>query len=150
MWVFFLFQKYWCLGALCEESFKLFSTNSILIVTAGFAETVGGASVQKHIEEELMKLNFEDNSNRRPVICGPNTLGFSSLVGIDTLFTPAYKSSYRMYKEREIVKRKKYLESLISSSSSSDSKLSLSTPSNVALISQSGAQLISVFLYFNL
>lgn len=117
---------------LCEDCFALHGAESILIITAGFAETEGGSHIQHEMEAALNKLNLDQK--KRPVIVGPNTLGFSSKGSIDTLFTPQYKSSrgvIDLLNERQKMLGEKDKEPLFTGKS------------NVAFISQSGANLIS-------
>ncbi|KAA6395200.1 MAG: Acetyl-CoA synthetase (ADP-forming) [Streblomastix strix] len=112
-------------------TYKIHATESILIVTAGFAETEGGEKIQRTLEHELELLGVQ-HPERRPVICGPNTLGYISEGGIDTLFTPDYKSSSTMYERDKQEQEKQNKQKDINK-----------TESGVAIISQSGAQLIT-------
>lgn len=72
-----------------EASMKSGASRSIQIISAGFGETKEGRVLQKGLEETLLALD----ADLRPVVNGPNTLG-NIYHGLNTLFTPAYKSSF--------------------------------------------------------
>ncbi|KAJ4459616.1 putative acyl-CoA synthetase [Paratrimastix pyriformis] len=97
---------------MCEECFATHAAETILIITAGFAETAAGAHIQHDLEAKLHALDAQPAL--RPVINGPNTLGCICQGYSNTIFTPEYKSS------------------------ATDKG-----HSNCALISQSGAQVIT-------
>ncbi|KAK2964727.1 putative Acetate--CoA ligase [Blattamonas nauphoetae] len=121
---------------LCEDAFTLHSAESFLIITAGFAETEGGTEIQHKIEDQLHKLNA--TPAQRPVICGPNTLGYVSEGSIDTLFTPEYKSSVGAM---DLPHFKEYIgTAMIDPVRHSETNKGFR---GIAFISQSGAQLIT-------
>ncbi|HPM42203.1 MAG TPA: hypothetical protein PLY45_07185, partial [bacterium] len=77
-------------GAMVAESFDLYAAHSLQIISAGFGETESGRAMQQELSAQLSKL--DRTPKKRPVVNGPNTLG-NVYRGVDTLFTPRYKSS---------------------------------------------------------
>ena len=75
---------------LIADAFDHYAAHALQIISAGFGETEAGKSIQHDLTQRLLNLNH--TPKRRPVVNGPNTLG-NVYRGIDTLFTPAYKSS---------------------------------------------------------
>ncbi|KAH7816757.1 putative CoA binding domain containing protein [Monocercomonoides exilis] len=126
---------------LCEESFDMHAAESMLIVTAGFAETETGGAIQHEMEQKLNTLNM--TPEKRPVICGPNTLGFTSKGSIDTLFTPQYKSSSGVLTMKESEGGLVPDAVFDAPAEEKAKKMPYLGAENVVIISQSGAQLIS-------
>jgi acyl-CoA synthetase (NDP forming) len=77
-------------GMVIADSFDRYAAHSLEIISSGFGETAAGKSMQDDLSAKLAAL--DKTPDRRPVINGPNTLG-NTYHGINTLFTPNYKSS---------------------------------------------------------
>ena len=77
-------------GMVIADSLKRYAAHSLEIISSGFGETESGKSMQNDLSAMLAEL--DRTPKKRPVINGPNTLG-NSYHGINTLFTPNFKSS---------------------------------------------------------
>ncbi|GIQ90524.1 hypothetical protein KIPB_013348, partial [Kipferlia bialata] len=85
-------------AGIVSEAMATHQCESMFILSGGFAETEAGKEDEDRLKLELSKLS----NDVRPVINGPNTLGFlynskfatePSALTMDTVFVPAEKSS---------------------------------------------------------
>ncbi|KAL0210193.1 hypothetical protein P9112_010277 [Eukaryota sp. TZLM1-RC] len=81
-------------GQLVNESLDLYPAHSILVISAGFAETTSGKERSDQLQARLTDLL--STPSKRPVLNGPNTVGCirrSDGNELSTVFVPRWKSS---------------------------------------------------------
>ncbi|KAL0225543.1 hypothetical protein RCL1_003455 [Eukaryota sp. TZLM3-RCL] len=80
-------------GILVEQAIDSYVAHSILVISAGFAETEAGKELSDRLQSKLMS---NKNMETRPVLNGPNTVGCIRRVEnseLSTVFVPRWKSS---------------------------------------------------------
>eukprot|EP00768_Dysnectes_brevis_P004927 gnl/Dysnectes_brevis/356_a394_2758.p1 GENE.gnl/Dysnectes_brevis/356_a394_2758~~gnl/Dysnectes_brevis/356_a394_2758.p1 ORF type:complete len:796 (+),score=289.82 gnl/Dysnectes_brevis/356_a394_2758:53-2440(+) len=76
---------------LMEKSIDIHLAESIFIISGGFGETEDGKRDEAKLKAKLLSM---DDYVRRPLVNGPNTLGFAWTGRTDTVFVPAEKNSF--------------------------------------------------------